>query len=409
MRIAYLTGSFPRPSETFIVNQIAGVIEAGHDVDIYASARASRGPYDPTIERLDLMRRMRQIEIPQRHFRRAATALGYIIRHGLWRRPDVLRRVLDFRSHGHHARNLSLLYTAMSFLNNPGYDLVHCQFGEIGARAVALKQTRVITGQLVVSFRGADLSRTLKRHPSAYDNLFSQGDLFLPVSHAFKERLIASGCPERKIRVLHSGIDVERFAMRPRVLEQGQQVHLLSIGRLTPKKGFEFAIEAVAKLVKAGYPLKYTILGDGALKRELERRVAAHAVEPQIELAGWKHPGQVATYLNAAHVFLAPSITADDGDAEGIPNVLKEAMATAMPVVSTVHSGIPELVEDGVSGLLAPERDVDALSSCIARLVDRPDRWQDMGTAGRRRIEERFDIRALNRKLIELYEQLLVV
>jgi colanic acid/amylovoran biosynthesis glycosyltransferase len=111
--------------------------------------------------------------------------------------------------------------------------------------------------------------------------------------------------------------------------------------------------------------------------------------------------------LAQSHILIAPSVTAADGDEEGIPNTLKEAMAMGLPVISTVHAGIPELVNDGVSGFLVPERDVEALADRLMRLVDQPETWAAMGRAGRRQIEAEFDTDRLNDDLLVLYKGML--
>ncbi|HEY6104105.1 MAG TPA: glycosyltransferase, partial [bacterium] len=117
--------------------------------------------------------------------------------------------------------------------------------------------------------------------------------------------------------------------------------------------------------------------------------------------------GEIRRLLEGAHILLAPSVTAQDGDQEGIPNVVKEAMATGMPVVSTRHSGIPELVQDAVSGFLVAERDVDALAERLVFLIDHPETWPEMGRAGRRKVEADFDVEHMHDRLIALYAQVL--
>jgi len=111
--------------------------------------------------------------------------------------------------------------------------------------------------------------------------------------------------------------------------------------------------------------------------------------------------------LAEAHILMAPSVTAADGDEEGIPNTLKEAMAMGIPVISTLHAGIPELVADGISGFLVPERDAAALADRLRRLVDHPETWAAMGRAGRVRIDSDFDIDRLNDQLLDLYKGML--
>jgi colanic acid/amylovoran biosynthesis glycosyltransferase len=107
--------------------------------------------------------------------------------------------------------------------------------------------------------------------------------------------------------------------------------------------------------------------------------------------------------MQRSHLLVAPSVTAEDGDQEGIPNVLKEAMATGMPVVSTYHSGVPELVEHGVTGLLAPERDAAALAAALTELVDHPESWTSFALAARRKVEEEYDAERLNDDLVAAY------
>jgi colanic acid/amylovoran biosynthesis glycosyltransferase len=116
---------------------------------------------------------------------------------------------------------------------------------------------------------------------------------------------------------------------------------------------------------------------------------------------------EVSDILHRAHLLIAPSVTAADGDQEGTPVAILEALASGLCVISTWHSGIPELVEDGISGRLVPERNVFALSSAIDELVQSPEAWVKMGLAGRRRVEERHDINELNDQLVQLYERLL--
>jgi len=124
-------------------------------------------------------------------------------------------------------------------------------------------------------------------------------------------------------------------------------------------------------------------------------------------MVGSKSHDEVVQVLAQSHILIAPSVTAADGDEEGIPNTLKEAMAMGLPVISTLHAGIPELVEDGVSGFLVPEHNVEALADRLMRLVDHPETWAAMGRAGRRQIEAEFDTDRLNDELLVLYKGML--
>jgi colanic acid/amylovoran biosynthesis glycosyltransferase len=167
----------------------------------------------------------------------------------------------------------------------------------------------------------------------------------------------------------------------------------------------EYAIRAIARLKASGRRLVYTVAGEGPLRAHLDRLIGELGLQAEVQLVGPKDKGEVVALLGLSHLFIAPSVTAEDGNQEGIPNALKEAMATGIPVISTRHSGIPELVESGESGFLVPERDSDALAERLAYLVDHPECWPSMGRAGRERIEAEFDSEKLNEELVELYRE----
>jgi len=212
------------------------------------------------------------------------------------------------------------------------------------------------------------------------------------------------GCDASKITVLHSGIDISKFEYRARHANPQQQINIISIARLVEMKGIRYSIQAVAQLIKAGRDITYTIIGDGEMRSELEQLITELGVGEQITILGWKKHEEVQRLLDDAHILVAPSVTATRGETEGIPNAVKEAMAMGLPVVSTLHGGNAELIEDGVSGFLVAERDAAALAERLAYLCDHPERWPGMGRAGRAHIEAEFDIETLNNQLVDLYQ-----
>lgn len=183
-------------------------------------------------------------------------------------------------------------------------------------------------------------------------------------------------------------------------------VRIVTTGRLTGKKGIEYGIRAVAKLLKAGRNIRYDIIGDGPLKENLERLIEHLGVGSAVRLLGWKQQQEIIEILTEAQLFVAPSVTSKEGDQDAPVNVLKEAMAMGIPVIGTRHGGIPELVEDYVSGLLVPERDSESLADKLDYLLDHPQVWLAMGRAGRLRVEQDYDINKLNDHLFDIYRQL---
>lgn len=406
MRIAFMVDGFAVLSETFIVTQIRGVIERGHDVDIFACSPPPLASFNAAVSDDALRRRVRYLSTPPSMWRRARYVAGTVARYGR-AAPKLCWRSFNIVRFGRMAASARLYCSAAPFMEEgPGrYDVVHCQFGPLGRLALRLRQIGALHGALITAFRGYDATRYLRLHPHAYDELFREGEAFLPVSQALGDALIAHGCPTDRTEVQHSGIDLRHFQYRARGRDAREPVRVVTVARLVEKKGVEYAIDAVARLVHDGYAVAYDIIGDGAQRAQLERRIAAHGLTRHVRLLGWRQPDHARALLDRAHILIAPSVTASDGDQEGIPNALKEAMAMGIPVVATRHGGNAELVEHDVSGLLAPERDAAALSACLAQLIAMPERWPAIGLAGRRKIEAEFDSRRLSVALDEIYRR----
>ncbi len=413
MRIAFLVDQFPALSETFILNQIVGLLDRGHEVDIYSDLPGDTSKVHPDVERYQLINRTYYSKIPYRRVLRVLKGIGLLVAN-FYRNPVVVLRSANvfqynFYKYGEQAAIFRLLYSALPFLNKQPYDIIHCHFGRNGLRGLLLRDIGAIRGKLIVSFHGFDISQYLQKYGDRiYEPMFEAGNLFLPISEHWKQRLIELGCNKDKIVVHRMGIDCGKFSFIPRGRQPSDRVQIVTIARLVEKKGVEYGIQAVAKLAKVNPKIEYNIVGDGPLREDLQQLIQELEVSDTVKLLGWKQQQEILEILNQAHILLAPSVTSKDGDREGIPVTLMEAMAKGLPVVSTQHSGIPELIENGVSGFLVPERDVDALAEKLGYLIERPEVWPDMGRAGRAYVEEHYNVNKLNDRLVEIYQQLLI-
>lgn len=404
LRVAFLLPSFPELSNTFILEQITGLIDRGHHLDIFAIERKDFGILPLDLAPYRLAERMRHHVIPRARLARLRLLLNVLGTPSIYH--PALLDAFDRRHHGRSALNLVQFHTAASFLRAGPYDILHCQFGDLGPTAARLVGLGAVRARLVTSFRGADLTIHLAAQPRRFTELFARGALFLPVSEHFRDRLVAAGARPECVEVHRSGIDLRRFTFALRHRPAGRP-RLLFVGRLTEKKGLEYALEALARLRTAGTEADFTVIGEGALLPHLKTRCTSLGLDDRVSFLGARSRDDVASAMAAAHVLVAPSVTAGSGDQEGIPNVVKEAMATGMPVVSTHHSGIPELVEHGVTGFLARERDPADLARQIAIVLEHPERWGEIGTAARHRIEVEYDRELLNDALVERYRRVL--
>ncbi|WP_020619915.1 glycosyltransferase [Paenibacillus daejeonensis] len=410
MRIAVFADYFPALSETFVLNQVTGLLDRGHEVDIYATAPRQENTRHPDVAAYNLDARCRYRQMPPGKLARYAKLLPLLARH-LFKAPGALLGALNPIRYGREASSLNLFYSAVSLLeaDRREYDIIYCHFGPTGKLAAALQGIGLLKGKLITTFHGADITSYLQqRGEQVYRELFRQGDLFLPISERWRTQLMKLGCPEERITIHRMGIDSSRFAYRPPVEGEDMPLRLVTIARLVEKKGVAYAIQAAAALAAEGREVKYTIIGDGPLREELQQLILSLEMGEHIRLVGPKGQNEVLNILRQSDLMVAPSVTAANGDQEGIPVVLMEAMAIGLPIVSTWHSGIPELVEDGASGYLVPERDEQGLAHKLKLLMDNRHQWPEMSRRGREIVEQSYDIHRLNERLEDIFLQLLI-
>ncbi len=406
MKIALIVDQFPTLSETFILNQITGLMAQGHEVDVFAERRGDTQKLHAAVIDYNLLNRTEYFSVPSGNpLRRLLKGILIFLR-CLPKAPKRTLQSLNFFRYGKQAYSLWLLYSIVPRVKQP-YDIIHCQFGTQGYRGICFRTTNSPTSKLLTIFRGYDVSGFVKHQgKDVYRELFQVGDRFLANCEFFRQRAIELGCPAEKISVHRSGLDCHKFTFTPRYPDPAGTIRIVTTGRLVEKKGIEYAIRAVAQVAQSYPKLEYRILGDGLLREHLQKLIAELQVESIVHLMGWQNEQEIIATLNRSHLFIAPSVTAENGDQDAPTNVLKEAMAMGLPVVSTYHGGIPELVESGVSGYLVPERDVALLAARLTDLIEQSHRWAAMGRAGRSRVEADYNLHRLNKQLVSLYREL---
>lgn len=408
MKIAFIVGAFPALSETFILNQITGLIDLGHEVDIYSRMTPSKGKVHPAVENYKLYARTYYLnDVPENKIKRILKALRLLAINFHKSQLTILKSLNIFK-YGREALSLYLFYHAVAFLRKR-YDIIHCHFGPNGNFGITLREIG-IHGKLITSFHGYDVNvANVINQDDCYTQLFKYGDLFTTNTEFTKKRVLGLGGDFKKIRILPVGLYLDKFPYRERVIRTREAIRILTVARLVEKKGLEYSIRAVAKVVNK-HPkceIEYKIAGEGFLKNELKTLISELGMEDKIKLLGWCDQDEVRKLFGESHIFILSSVTAENGDREGQGLVLQEAQAVGMPVISTLHNGIPEGVQDGQSGFLVPERDVDALAEKLEYLILHPEIWPKMGRAGRKYVEEYYDINKLNLQLVKIYEDLL--
>lgn len=407
MKILFIVEHFPKLSETFVLNQVTGLLDLGHDVMVYAVGKWSDPVIHQDVEKYNLLERTWTVpNVPVPKVKRVLSALRYFPR--LFKKCGLraFYSISPLR-HGKKAISLGLFYTCLPFLDREtNFDIIHCHFGDKGLLALAWRDMELLTGPISIVFHAHELAGLSDSEGRRmYGPLFSSNTLLLPISQRWRDRLIHWGAnPERTI-VHHMGVNPSKFDFINHTPEAGDSIQILSVGRLTEQKGFEYAVRSIALLRKRiRRELHYTIIGTGELEDMLKKLVVELDIDDIVTFAGPQPINVVGNYLQKAHIFLLPSVTAVNGFQEGIPVVLMEAMASGVPVVTTRHSGIPELVEHEVSGFLAEEFDVKALTMYMDRIISNTSLAKQLATTARSKVECEFNIKNLNSALETIFK-----
>lgn len=399
MNIAFIVDEFPSISQTFVLNQITGLIKRGHEVDIYAHQINAQAQQHPDVRRYRLLERTHRLVCPLNRWTRIVRGAHLGVRQMRSNARAVLGALNVFR-YGRGASSLTLLFHTAPFFRH--YDIVHCQFGHNGQLGAALKRLG-LQKKLVVTFHGYDVRAAVESSGALYGELWDEADCLIAISKYNHDHLLRFGGDPEKIVYHPVGIDCRRFGYALPNRNGRKSIRLLSVARLVEEKGLEFGIRAVRMLIaeQPQEPIHYDIIGEGVLRQRLQQLIGELGLESRVRLLGAKSQDDVIRELSQADILLAPSI------AEALPVSLMEAHAVGLPIVATQVGSVDQIVEEGRSGFLVPPGDVEALCRRLADLVQHPQRRAEMGRWGRRHIEQHYDIDRLNDRLVTIYEELL--
>ena len=410
VQLAYILGAFPAPSQTFVAREIRTLLRLGLPLRVFALGRQKRARSEEE-DRIwaaevrhvpaGLSWRLacahfwflRRRERRRRYWRACVAVVGlrhrprYLVLqalHVFWRVPAVARELLASGSTRH----------------------VHAHFAVSQTEAALVLATLLDCG-----FSFTAHARDIYATPKALEQKL-RAARFVVTCTEYNARHLSRLCPELpqgRLHVIRHGVPnppgPAATGARSR-LPQGPPL-LLSAGRLVAKKGFEVLVDACALLREKGVSFECRIAGAGPLYRGLERRIERAGLRAHVRLLGWQGADEMARLYGAADAFALPSRVVNGGDRDGLPNVLVEAVSLGLAVVSTRVSAIPELIQDGVTGLLVEPEDPLSLAGALERLLSDPALRERLGAAGQRLVRERFDLEANTRRLADLFRPLL--
>ena len=328
--------------------------------------------------------------------------------------PELRDRILTPRSEeeGLRFKLLGQAGIIASLLAGISPRLVHAHFATDGL--IALPLARALGVPLVTTLHGYDVGRSRARMLASgrlswmkyalfRQRLMRQGDLFLAVADAVRHQAVAIGFPAERTLTHYLGVDLDRFRPDGSDAEPGLILH---VGRLVEKKGTGLLLHALAQARMRCPEARLLVVGDGPERPALERLGAELGLGDAVRFAGALTQDEVAGWMRRAWLLAVPSVTGRDGDAEGLPTVILEAAALALPAVGSDHRGIPEAIVDGGTGFVVPEGDADALAARLVDLLGSADLRRRMGAAARAMAEEKFDAARQTALLEERYDAL---
>lgn len=368
MRILYIRSQFPKLSETFVLDQITTLINRGHDVRIIAQSDPKERIYHKDIDNYKLRDRVIYVN-------KCNDSLGFELT------SNLIRVIIDC-------------------------EIIHAHFAT-WATEFADKISQIIDIPYIFTVHAYDLFKYMS--PDKLKRFIHNSKQLITVSKFNLEYITKYIGPSanKKISIIHSGINIKKFSPTKFKRDEIGKTKILSVGRLVEKKGFQDTINAFANLCKIHNDIELRIIGEGPLQDSLYHAIKQHDLESKILLLGNKTHDEVVIEMNRADIFVLPSITASDGDREGLPVSILEAQAMELPVVSTYHTGIPEAVKDGVSGFLVPERDIGALTERLDYLIQNKSVRNKMGKEGRLFIERHYNLEKEITKLEYLMDDII--
>ncbi len=295
----------------------------------------------------------------------------------------------------------------LAALEKSGARLLHVYFGHIGVHLLPLLE--ICPLPVIVSFHGADAQIDLHKpaHLAHTRRMLERATLLLVRSESLAERLVALGAAREKIRLHRTGIPLDEIRFSQRTAPADGAWRCVQACRLIAKKGLITSLRAFAEFAREFPRAEFTIAGEGPQLQELRALADSLGVAERVAFSGFLPQEKLRALFTGAHLFLHPSELGSDGDQEGVPNAMLEAMASGLPVVATQHGGIPEAVEHGVSGLLTAERDAPALAQSLLTLVRDPARYTAMSAAAAARVSAEFSLAAQARALEAIYGEAL--
>ena len=392
--LVYIVGTYPGLTTTFIDREIRALRSMGVQVRVI-SIRKPHTILAHTQEQLQAITSY-LLPVSWRRFitghvrffvQKPITYFGTLLELLTSHHPNLTARL---KSVLHFAEGVY----AAEWVREEKCDHIHAHFVD-RASTVALVSSRLLNVPYSVTAHANDIYV----RPELLDLKFSQASFVSTCTGYNRQHLEKEFKLNGKLHCIYHGLELGAY--QPELSVSSGIPMITSVGQLKEKKGFSYLLEACQILKEKGYPFHCQIVGEGPLRSKLEQQIRNLSLESHVMLNGALPHERVIAQMKSSTMFVLPCVMGSDGDRDGIPNVILEAMAMQLPVISTNHSGIPEVVIDEVNGLLVPMEDAKSLAQAMARLLDQPELRHQMGERGRQLVAEKFDAKHNASRLLQ--------
>lgn len=391
MKIAYVLYAFPKLSESFILNEIVELLKRGHEVQIVSLHEPVEEVRHEEVNAYGLLERTHYFRRNQIFTVNFFRPLKYFLKAFA---QDIYNLKLSKNRLKH---DLKLAYFA-TIMDQNGVVLIHAHFADIGN--VARRLGKMVGVPYTLTAHAFDIY--MEPDTDELRKVMNDAESVVTISDYNKNYLKGEIGVNNRIEVIRCGIDLDKF--KPQKIRADNKIKLLTVARLVEKKGIAYLIKAIPMMIKEVPNCELTIIGSGPLYDNLQQLVRDLDIERYVQFRGDVSDSELMRYYERADMFLLPCIIAENGDRDGIPVSIMEAMAMKLPVISTIVSGIPELVADGVSGILAPQKDEKAIADAVLTLCKDSELRVEMGAEGRKIVERKFNITLEAEKIIGVFE-----
>lgn len=403
IKIAILVRMFPNIVQTYVLNHIISLKNAGNVCTIIAERDPDQRETHPNIKHYNLLQETRYINADGSNLFNNLLSLPL---YKLQYLSAITKLVFSdiWKNFGFQYAIKSLIRAKV--LPDSNFDIIHSHSLINSYQYLFLRKYFSIP--LTTTFHGLIPKNIPRLNDSRTKSVLETGDAFFVNTKFARDQLTELGCSIDKIHIIPQGTNTKDFPYSPRSITSDEDILILSVGRLSVEKGFHIAINAIAELIKTYPTLKYRIIGGGTEEASLKQQITDLSLQDNVEIVGSITTESLLENYTNAHIFVLPSIDFRDGthtETQGV--VLQEAQSTGLPVIASKTGGIPEIIQDGYTGLLFEEENIDQLCDCIKSLIEDKGLYTNLQKQGRKDVEDNYSIEVICDRLTSVYKNLI--